>query len=105
MSRYAVVEIGTHQYQVQENDILEVEKLNSPDKEVKLEQVLVFGNDGNVSLGQPYIPNASVTFEVLEEVKLAKVINFKFKRRKGYKRKKGHRQTVVRLRVKSIQVG
>ncbi len=105
MSRYAVLAIGSHQYQVAENDVVEVQKLESSGKtkEVKLDKVLVLNEDGKITFGQPFIPKASVTCEVLEDVRLAKVISFKFKRRKGYKRKKGHRQTVTRLRVKSIQ--
>ena len=111
MARYAVIQVGSHQYQVEENSILEVEKLTperkskSEVKEVKLDQVLLIQEDGKAKLGQPFIPKASVTCEVLGNVRLPKVISFKFKRRKGYKRKKGHRQTVVRLRVKSIQAG
>lgn len=105
MSRYAVLAIGSHQYQVAENDVVEVQKLESSGKtkEVKLDKILVLSEDGKIKVGQPFIPKASVTCEILEEVRLPKVISFKFKRRKGYKRKKGHRQTVVRLRVKSIQ--
>lgn len=106
MSRYAVLAIGSHQYQVAENDVVEVEKVassGSEEKEIKLDKVLILNEDGKVKFGQPFIPEASVTCEVLEEVKSPKVISFKFKRRKGYKRKKGHRQTLLRLRVKSIQ--
>ena len=105
MGRYAVVLVGTHQYQVEENSVFEVEKLAQAKetKEVKLDQVLLVRDNGKVMVGQPYVPKASVTCEVLEEVRLPKVISFKFKRRKGYKRKMGHRQTVARLRVKSIQ--
>ena len=109
MSRYAVLAIGSHQYQVQEDAVFEVQRLSSvyqgESKEVKLDQVLVLNDNGKVQFGQPYVPKASVTCEILEELKLPKVISFKFKRRKGYKRKKGYRQTVVRLRVKSIQTG
>ena len=110
MGRYAVVLVGAHQYQVEENSIFEVEKLNSPAKaeakeakELKLDQVLLIRENGKVKVGQPFVPKASVTCQVLEEAKLPKVISFKFKRRKGYKKKIGHRQTIVRLRVKSIQ--
>ncbi len=105
MSRYAILTVGSHQYQVQENTIFEVEKLplTGDGKEVKLDQVLVLKNDDKVQFGQPFISKASVTCEVLDEVRLPKIISFKFKRRKGYKRKKGHRQTVLRLKVKSIQ--
>ena len=109
MARYAVVLVGSHQYRVEENNIFEVEKLTpSPasgqeSKEVKLDQVLLLQENGTAKVGQPFVPKASVTCEILGDIKLPKIISFKFKRRKGYKRKKGHRQTVVRLRVKSIQ--
>lgn len=113
MTRYAVVLVGSHQYQVKENDIFEVEKFaplsaagkkaDKKTEEVKLDKVLLVHEDGKAKVGQPLVSKASVTCEVLREVKLPKVISFKIKRRKGYRRKKGHRQTVVRLRVKSIQ--
>ena len=105
MGRYAVVSVGTHQYQVQENDVLEVEKLDlkAEAKELKLDQILLVGDNGKIKVGQPFVSKASVTCEILGEEKLPKVISFKFKRRKGYKKKIGHRQTVLRLRVKSIK--
>ena len=107
MSRYAVLAIGSHQYQVEENAVVEVQRLPSLDneetKEVTLDKILILNDGGKVTFGQPFIPKASVTCEILEEIRLPKVISFKFKRRKGYRRKKGHRQSMVRLRVKSIQ--
>ena len=111
MNRYAVVIVGSHQYQVEEDAVFEAEKFDpqknslSEAKEVKLEQVLFLSENGKIKVGQPFVPKASVTCEVLGEMKLPKVISYKFKRRKNYRRKKGHRQTVVRLRVKSIQAG
>ena len=114
MGRYAVVLAGARQYQVEENNVFEVEKLGptvkadsktkktKEAKELTLDQVLLVGEKGKVKVGQPYVSKASVTCEILEELRLPKVISFKFKRRKGYKKKIGHRQTVVRLRVKSI---
>ena len=109
MAQYAVVLVGSHQYRVEKDDIFEIEKMDSiadgdtQGQETKLDQVLLVQQNGKSKLGQPFVPKASVTCEVLGEVRLPKTISFKFKRRKGYKRKKGHRQTVVRLRVKSIQ--
>jgi len=111
MSKYAVVQVGAHQYQVEENGTFEVEKLTSlfegdvQGKEVKLGQVLFVRENGKAKVGQPYVQNAAVVCEVVTSVKLPKVVSFKFKRRKGYKLKKGHRQTVVRLKVRSIQAG
>jgi large subunit ribosomal protein L21 len=107
MARYAVVSVGAHQYQVQENDVFEIEKLDSKAgteaKELTLDQVLLVRENGKVKVGQPFVSKATVTCEVLQETRLPKVISFKFKRRKGFKKKIGHRQTVVRLRVKSIK--
>ena len=106
MSRYAVLAIGSHQYQVEENAVVEVQRIpQTSEKELTLEKVLIVNDNGKVRFGQPFVPKASVTCEVLEELKLPKIISFKFKRRKGYKRKKGHRQSMVRLRIKSIQTG
>ena len=111
MDRYAVVSVAGHQYQVSENTVFEAEKLAPPQKasaeakEVKLDQVLFLCENGKIKVGQPFVSKASVICEVLGEAKLPKVISYKFKRRKNYRRKKGHRQTVVRLRVKTIQVG
>src|SRR3989338_1427693 len=116
MSRYAVVLIGGHQYPVQENEVFEVEKDRSlfgkmtkkdqkKDQEIKLDQILLVRENGSAKIGQPFVPKASVTCELLDVVRRPKIISFKFKRRKGFKKKKGHRQTVVRLRVKSIQTG
>ena len=109
MSRFAVIMLGSHQYRIEENTVFEAERLNleksasSEAKEIKLEQVLFLSEDGKIKVGQPFIPKASVTCEVLGELKLPKLISYKIKRRKNSRRKKGHRQTVVRLRVKSIQ--
>ena len=108
MAKYAVVIVGSKQYRVSENDVIEVERVsavageNSDGKEVKLNQVLLVQTNGKAQVGQPFVPKASVTCEVVKTTRLPKVISFKFKRRKGYKRKKGHRQTVVRLRIKRI---
>ena len=106
MARYAVVAVGSHQYRVEENNVLEVEKLDtalSQSGEVKLDQVLFLEENGKAKVGQPLVPKASILCEVLGEIKLPKVISFKIKRRKNSRRKKGHRQTMLRLRVKSIQ--
>lgn len=112
MAKYAVILVGSRQYWVQENDLFEVERFPAglttkaaKAKEVAFKDVLLVQENGKSKVGQPFVPKASVTCEVLGEHRLPKVISFKFKRRKGYKRKKGHRQTVVRLRVKKIEVG
>ena len=104
MTKYAVVLTGGHQYWVEEGRTIEVEKLPAFDsKEVKLNEVLLVRENGKSQIGLPYVKDASIICEVVENIRAPKVISFKFKRRKGYRRKVGHRQTLTRLRVKSIQ--
>ena len=107
MTRYAVLKVGNHQYRVEENGVFEVERFSSgtvtePASEVKLGQVMIVGGDSQTRIGQPFLANSSVVCEVLGEEKQPKTISFKIKRRKGYRRKVGHRQLLVRLRVKKI---
>ncbi len=106
MSDYAVVQVGTHQYRVTPNTIFDVERFDFPEgdqKEISLDQVLVFSRNNESQIGTPFVSKARVICEILGEFKQPKVISFKFKRRRGYRRKKGHRQRAVRLQVKSIQ--
>ena len=106
MSKYAIVEITGHQYWVEENSLIKVEKLDTEiGKECKLEQVLLFSEDGDVKVGQPYVGGASVVCDVLKEERQPKVMSFKFRRREGYRRRVGHRQNLFCLKVKSIQLG
>ncbi len=100
---YAIIETGGKQYKVSENDIIKVEKLNAEEgTDFEFSKVLLINKDGEVLTGTPYLENAKVVGEVLETKKDKKVIVFKFKRRKNYKRKKGHRQYYTKLRIKDI---
>ena len=90
---YAVVETGGKQYRVAAGDKLEVEKLPvDAGQAYTFDKVLMLNNDGSVQLGAPTVDGASVDASVVEHIKGDKVIAFKFKRRKGYRKKKGHRQ-------------
>ena len=101
---FAVIKTGGKQYKVSENDILEVEKLvANQGEEVKFEQVLAVEKDGKVTVGTPFVENASVTAEVLEQFKDKKIIVFKKKRRHNYRRKNGHRQNLTKVRIKAVQ--
>ena len=100
---YAIIETGGKQYKVSPGDTVEVEKLGKKEKEeVSLERVLLISGDGKVIVGQPVIAGAKVTAEIIGDKLGKKVIAFKFKRRKGYKVKKGHRQTYTRVKIKEI---
>lgn len=100
---FAVIRSGSKQYKVSEGEILDVELLDVEEgKEAVLNDVLMIGNGDKITVGQPVISGASVTAEVLGEVKGDKVIAFKYKRRKGYHRTVGHRQKRLRLKINKI---
>lgn len=100
---YAVIKTGGKQYRVAENDVIRVEKLSAEvGAQVALDEVLLVGNDGDVKVGTPKVEGASVNAEVLDQVKADKIIVFKKKRRKNYRKKQGHRQQLTVLRIKEI---
>lgn len=103
---YAVIETGGKQYRVQAGDEIEIERLASAsedDTSVVFERVLMIDNDGDVTVGAPTIEGAEVRGERVRELRGKKVIVFKRKRRKGYRRKQGHRQNLLRVRIQDIQ--
>ncbi len=103
MEAYAVVETGGKQYRVQAGDTLEVEKLDAEiGAAVELDQVLAVSDGKDLAVGTPTLEEAKVTSTVLDQKRGPKVVNFKKKRRKGYTRKVGHRQSLTVLKVESI---
>lgn len=103
---YAVIETGGKQYRVQQGDILDVERIqgvSEDSKEIVFDRVLLVGNDDDVKIGRPVVEGAKVSAELVNEVRGPKVIVFKFKRRKQYRRKNGHRQDLHRVRIQGIE--
>lgn len=100
---YAVIETGGKQYRVQEGDVLTIEKLNveAGDK-VTFDKVLVLAEEGNLKVGTPYVEGAAVTGEVVENGKGKKVIIFKYKAKKDYRKKQGHRQPYTMVKIESL---
>jgi large subunit ribosomal protein L21 len=100
---FAVIKTGGKQYKVQEGDVLQVEKLSLKEGEkVMFDQVLLIDDDENTLIGTPFLKNVLVKAEVMENFKDKKVIIFKKKRRKQYKKKIGHRQELTRVQIKEI---
>ncbi|MBQ01617.1 MAG: 50S ribosomal protein L21 [Acidobacteria bacterium] len=101
---YAVVKTGGKQYRVSPGDVIVVEKLlGDAGAKVKLDQVLMVGEDGkDPELGAPLLTSTAVNCEVVDQSRSDKIIVFKKKRRQGYKRTKGHRQDQTVLRVLDI---
>ena len=104
MGKSAIVESGSCQYLVQENDIIQVEKLDHEKGiEIALDRVLMFKNDDQVQIGTPFVSGAKVRCEVLNDQLQPKVINYHYRRRKNSRRKKGHRQILTCLKIKAIE--
>jgi large subunit ribosomal protein L21 len=99
---FAIIRTGGKQYRVAPNDVIEVEKIaGKPGEIIELSEVLLLGGD-NPKTGNPTIAGALVAAEVIEQTRGDKVIVFKKKRRKNYRRKKGHRQELTALRITQI---
>ncbi len=102
---YAVVKSGGKEYRVSKGDIIRLEKLQGKvGDQVTLNDVLMVSQDGEVKVGAPRLANTVVTGEIVQQVKGKKVLIFKMKRRKNYRRLKGHRQQYTYLKVNEIQL-
>ena len=101
---YAIIMTGSKQYKVAVGDIVEVEKLGlEAGAEVTFDQVLaVAGDDGKLNIGTPLVEGAKVSAKVLDNFRAKKIVVFKMKRRKGYRRTQGHRQNLTRVEITAI---
>lgn len=100
---YAVVETGSKQYRVSTGDVIEIERVpEEAGQAVTFDRVLLVNQDGKVAVGRPTIEGAKVTADVVERTRGKKLVVWKLKRRKGYRRKAGHRQNLTVVRIKDI---
>jgi large subunit ribosomal protein L21 len=100
---YAVVKTGGKQYKVKEGDIIRIEKkAGEVGDTIELEEVLLIADSQETKIGQPLVTNAKVVGEIVHHGKAKKVIVFKAKRRKGYRKKQGHRQTFTSVKINEI---
>ena len=104
MDAYAVIETGGKQYRVKKDDVVSVELIDGAEagQSVKLGRVLALNDGTGLKVGAPEVEGATVTAEVVEEFRAAKVVAFKKKRRKGYHRKVGHRQNLLKVKITGI---
>ena len=101
---YAVLVTGGKQFRVQEGDVIFVEKLNAEvDSTVELNEVLAVGTDAGIKVGTPVVEGAKVVAKVAAQGKAKKVIVFKYKAKKDYRRKNGHRQPYTKLVIEKIE--
>ena len=100
---YAVIETGGKQYRVSEGDIITVEKLEAEVGEaLTIKEVIALNKDNDLLIGAPYVTGASVKAEVLEHGKGEKVVIYKYKAKKDYRKKQGHRQPYTKLQIKTV---
>ncbi|MCK4547592.1 MAG: 50S ribosomal protein L21 [Candidatus Eisenbacteria sp.] len=100
---YAIVETGGLQFRVQDREVLEVPRLQVAEGEtVTLDRVLMWVDEADVVVGQPTVEGASVQARVLGQILGPKIIVFKQKRRKNYRRKRGHRQHLTKLEITGL---
>jgi large subunit ribosomal protein L21 len=101
---YAVIKTGGKQYRVAEGELVKVEKVKGDVGEsVELEEVLMVVNGERIEIGRPVLKGFKVIGEIVAQGKAKKIIVFKSKRRKSYKKKQGHRQQYTTLRIKTIE--
>lgn len=101
---YAIIETGGKQYKVEEGRFIKVEKLDAGEgEEVVFDRVLLVAGDEGVQVGKPTVEGAKVTGKVLEQAKDKKIIVFKYKPKKRYRRKYGHRQPYTKVLIEKIE--
>jgi large subunit ribosomal protein L21 len=101
---YAIIATGGKQYRVQEGDMLYIEKLSADvDSTVELNEVLAVSKDGKLTVGAPLVDGAKVVATVVKQGKAKKILVFKYKRKKDYRRKQGHRQPYTQIKIEKIE--
>jgi len=100
---YAVIKTGGKQYRANPGEEIKVEKLQGEVGDpVTFDHVLLTSDGENVSVGKPFLENTKVTGQITSQGKNRKIVVFKYKRRKGYRKKLGHRQQFTQVRIKDI---
>lgn len=101
---YAVLATGGKQYKVKENDLIDIERISGEvGNEITFSEIIAVGEEGGeLKTGTPTIEGATVNAEIVDQYRGKKLIVFKMKKRKGYRRKKGHRQELTRVKISAI---
>ena len=101
---YAIFETGGKQFKVTEGSTVYVEKLDGAEGDsLHFDKVFLVEDDGRIQVGAPYVTGASVTATVIEHGRAKKIIVYKYKSKKNYRRKQGHRQAYTKLRITSVK--
>ena len=101
----AVVKTGGKEYRISKGDLIRVEKMEGKvGDQVTMKDILMISDEDKVQVGNPFLTNAVITGEIVQQVRGKKVLIYKMKRRKNYRRTKGHRQTYTYVRVNEISL-
>jgi large subunit ribosomal protein L21 len=101
----AVVKTGGKEYRIAKGDLIRVEKMEGKvGDQVTMKDILMISDEDKVQVGNPFLTNAVITGEIVQQVRGKKVLIYKMKRRKNYRRTKGHRQTYTYVRVNDISL-
>ncbi len=103
---YAIVELNNNQYIVKKDDEIIVDKLDEDikKKEIIIKNVLLLKDNNKVLIGRPYLNNVAVHADFIKDIKDRKVTIFKYKKRKKYRKKQGHRQPYTVIKIKDVTV-
>ena len=102
---YAIIATGGKQYRVSEGDVISIERIpGEKGDSVPFDQVLMVGKEGDVRIGRPIVEGAKVVGEILAQTQGDKITVFKTKKRKGYRKKTGHRQPLTSLKIREISL-
>lgn len=102
---YAVIKTGGKKYKVSQGDIIQVEKIDGKiGEQIELKDVLMVSNGERLKIGNPYLKNAIIIGEIIRHAKGKKILTYKMKKRKNYRRLKGHRQNYTFLKINEILI-
>lgn len=101
---YAVIETGGKQYRVEPGDVIDVERVSGEEGEVRFDRVLMVTGDNGAQFGNPVVEGALVKASLVGEVRGPKIRVFKKKKRTTYRKSRGHRQDLVRVRIEGIEL-
>ena len=101
--KFAVIKTGGKQYKVSEGDVFDIEKLETEEgKSIDFDEVLLVADGAKVEIGQPNVKDAKVKAKIISQEKADKIVVFKYKKRKNYRKKTGHRQKVTKVQIEKI---
>jgi large subunit ribosomal protein L21 len=104
-TRYAIITTGGKQYRVSVGDVITVERLDAEvGSSITIDQVLMIGGDGATQIGTPVVEGATISADVVDALRGEKIVVFKYKPKKRYRRRTGHRQALTRLAITAINL-